>query len=197
VVTRKRVLLDVDGVLRDWGRSARKIAFEFANVPKEYVQSDPTNYWWMEDLPPQFVSPCINALFEPGFSTLVLHRMAEPYLEAQKLYNFLKYNFNVTICSSQPNPFLETLTEQWLYKNIDNFDSNIVFTNEKHEVEGDIIVDDSPGMIGKILEHTKMNIYCVARPWNSEVVSENRVYRNTSEEIIKDMMEKYVPEKGM
>jgi 5'(3')-deoxyribonucleotidase len=196
-MNKKLVILDVDDVLRDWDSTSRKVISEFTDIPKEVLdpRKQPDNFHWITSLPNEYLNKCLDALFSPDFPSLILHKMAPELPWAQKLYSFLKYNFEVKICSTQKSLFLEELTENWLYKNINGFDSEISFVknhDDKATIEGDIIIDDRIETLNLIYDKKLMHTYCLKRPWNMNGDVNRCDFVGTADEIIDELSMEYL-----
>lgn len=139
-----RVLLDVDGVLRDWWGVARLVLNHFGKVPLDLLPNNTEEWFSRHHLEEPHKSAFIKYLFDPGLSTMIAHKMASPLPGAKQLYAYLTGNFDVTICSSQGNSFCQALTEEWLRTHMPKFKSPCIFAQKKENCIGDILIDDKP-----------------------------------------------------
>jgi 5'(3')-deoxyribonucleotidase len=153
--------LDVDGVLRDWTGSVSRVYKKI--YPHHEVK--PITAW---DIAQFF--PIGEEIYKFAYVKQVkdICLNARPYKNAAKFAKILKDLGNtVIIISSQPNEKSKIYTRKWLKKNEIIYDK-LFFSNNKHEINFDVHLDDSPKNIISMREAGK-NVVCLARPWNRAV----------------------------
>jgi len=171
------VNVDIDGVLRDWGKSVHTV------LRKYYPNKIPVK-------PPR-ITEWDTSKFYPEFNKhnfwhIVLQfRAKEIYTEAKVYKGAIDFidalNFidgvQVVINTHQPNRLCELYTLEWLYKNDIEYDY-ILMSNEldKHLVPG-ILIDDK-------VENIKPGDILFSRSWNIHSTDHHGIRMNNYKSIL-------------
>jgi hypothetical protein len=162
------ILLDVDGVLRDWNWMAIKILTEWLHIPRDYI--DISKYNWMDKVTKVYPN-AHDVLFKSGHLLEHLQSDAKPYPWANDLYKFCVDNFKtVRIVSHQEIPEAQKLTIRWLSHNVWGFAASIYFTGNKYEAKNNgsnLLIDDKPKNLDECRK-AGINVLCIDQPWNQE-----------------------------
>ena len=159
----KKILIDVDGVLRDIVNPIVNYVNEIFG--KEYTETDVTDWdigkalsipeyfdWYL-----YFIKNDIKGIFYHSF----------PYKDAIINYHRLSKNNSMNICTAQfPQNQINTI--HWLEKYTFKYDS-LHFTNSKYNIMADIFIDDNLLNVIKYRSfNEKSEIFLIDRPWNQQ-----------------------------
>jgi len=185
---KRKLYLDVDGVLRNWWSTARIALVEFGGVPLSLLPKHA--HKWMDEsqVPEQYREKWDDVLFGTNFSCMMIHKMAEPFEWTQAMYTYLNEFFDVTIATAQRDSFSAALTEHWLNTHIIGFDSPILFERNKHNLPGEnaILIDDSPKQQRNWADTGRV-VIGPHRGYNSE----NEMYKNVYLPVFKNDVDFY------
>jgi len=158
-----RLLIDVDGVLRD-------IVSQIINIYKSHfdpsadIHHDDINLWYMNSFFPK-APDIINTFFIEYAQDVFEHAL--PYPGAVGAMRRLYERHHIHIVTNQ-FPGNEIYTLNWLSNwNIPYHD--ITFTGDKTQVIGDILLDDKLETIEAITQSSIPNVgfaVLMSRPWN-------------------------------
>lgn len=155
---RERIIIDVDGVLRDY------IASLNAVYRREYPghKIEPVTDWELARFYP--LGEAIYSFADREFAREILEN-APAYPGAISALHEMEKEFEIVIGTTQP-PHHRYPTLVWLGKN--NVPANeIHITAEKQRIAGFVLLDDSPGNLCKF-EATGRLAVCMDRPWNQD-----------------------------
>jgi 5'(3')-deoxyribonucleotidase len=157
------LLFDIDGVIRDWANSARRV---LDTVGYDLRPIDECKWgfetWFYDPIPKEEIED------------LVYDKLAEEvYLSAgeilharEALYVLSAIGHEIWLVSNQFTPKLRTLTDAWLENHDIQFTGKI-YTANKHLVHGDFFLDDKPENVMNML-HSVDHAYLFDQPWNQE-----------------------------
>jgi 5'(3')-deoxyribonucleotidase len=168
-VTRRRILVDVDGVLADfvgpvitWANGLRR-AGEPPFTREGITEFDLLKAWGIAHM----WGELDRHVIKPGFCEAI-----EPYPGAREFLDRLKLVADVVIVTSpwKSSPTWCFERRVWLEKRL-GYTGPLVFTKEKHLIKGDMLIDDCaehtdafPG-VGMLLD----------QPWNQNATRSLRV----------------------
>jgi 5'(3')-deoxyribonucleotidase len=157
----KKVLLDIDGVLRDFvGRILFFLDIEYGiKLRKENV----TKYD-LSEVTGLSVEELRDLMYYKYPKEIFLYAEKEPYFYLNE--KFFRDN-NVLICTNQPAHLFD-ITAQWLDKNIGiEYFAGIIFTSHKYLIEADYMIDDNLSQIERWKMYNKYGIGIVYdQYWN-------------------------------
>jgi hypothetical protein len=155
---RPRVLIDLDGVVRDFVGSLIKVYKR--NHPDHEVLN--VNSRKLEDFFP--IGPGVYQFMEPGYIEEIIEE-ALPYRGAiEALYEW-ENEFQIVIVTAQPD-YCKASTFTWIGK-------NKIPTNEVHisyyksNIEGIALLDDFVDNLEEFAETGRMAV-CLDQPWNQQ-----------------------------
>lgn len=160
---KKKIGVDVDGVLRDIHRRLIEVYLKY--YPKHKV--GPIEQWHTYDISPYF--PIGRGLYKFWFEDHPdeIYLQSKPYRGAVKFIQSLRQNNEVVIVTKQPSEHTKKLTEEWLIiNNIENH--GILHAQDKGIFEGDMLLDDSTKNLEDILETKSAIPVCFNQPWNRD-----------------------------
>lgn len=165
-----RIVVDIDGVLFDWDASARELLAHHRNV-----SVPPFEHW-------DFVQDHVSHedwrfLWNEGIE-LGLFRNKAPYPNAQKGVERLQQLGHVAFVTSRPYSACRD-TFSWLSRYFDARECHILNGSLKSSVlpQANVYIDDSPQVIGDLIENTDSPIVVFHREWNRNVPETDRVVR--------------------
>lgn len=142
------ILLDVDGVLANWGTLFISIAEREFNI--KIVQHP--DIWDFYEFPE--VRPWKDAIMRHMISTPGLVQNMDLYPYAQDMVQALRKKGNVIACtdSAYPGPFA-TERVKWLMENFKFERDDIIFSRRKYLIDGWMLIDDKPSNVEKWVQH--------------------------------------------
>lgn len=164
---RKRVLVDVDGVLRDFVGSV----IDTVKLHKGLDAKDRSEWKWRiednyENLPDDF--DIGKFVFDNGNVTYNIMSTASPYSGNLDALQQMGDEFLIAIVSSQPNPICQKATVQWLDQYNVEYNS-LHFTKDKTIVWGEYLIDDNLDNLRNFEESSEHRTsIAIDRPWNQE-----------------------------
>jgi 5'(3')-deoxyribonucleotidase len=153
---RNRVIIDVDGVLRDFIGSLIRVYLR--EYPGHKVK--PVNSRKLEDFFP--IKEKIYPFMDETFAWEILAE-AYPYSETIEALEGWEKEFKIIIATTQP-PFGRSPTFYWLGKHRVPCDE-IHVTSEKHLLSGVALLDDFVDNLEKFAATGRLAV-CMDRPWN-------------------------------
>ena len=167
----KKLGIDIDMVLRD-------LTNQLVKVYKKYYPTHevvPLEKWDKYELGGYFpIGYKIKCFFFHEHPEEI-YLQAKIYDGALEFMRELKRKENdITVVSSQPTKYLEHLTKGWLHRNEIHYD-HYLFTEDKSEFKGDLLLDDYTGNLVKVLDGKNAVPVCFNQPWNQDWKG-NRVY---------------------
>lgn len=168
-----RVLVDMDGVIADWGRaygeSLDMFGADAADIPRH---ADQRSFNLNEGRTDRERAIIAAVMVEPGF-----YARLEPIDGAkQALKQMVKDGHDVRIVTSPwvSNPTCASDKLNWIVRNYgSHWGSRVVITTDKTLVHGDILIDDKPEVTGVAVptwEHVLFD-----QPYNRDVSGRRRL----------------------
>lgn len=176
--------VDIDGVLANYYQGIKDYANENGlNI----VSHSPVTYGMVEEgcfgSKEEFLITHKNFVAQGGLGELsILDQQA-----SQLINNLYNDGHTINIITARevegvPTDFIREQTENWLDKH--NFKYHkLIITHDKHTVDCDVYIDDSPYNYATLSSHDKL-VYLYDSSYNVDVDSDNRV------ESFKDFVEK-------
>lgn len=174
MIKKVKIGVDVDGVLRDMTSVLMDI---FKNLHPKSVKSDIIDGWDFPniDLPKQ---KKLDIMFKeyPKELFQTSPQIKNAHKEYLKLNKWAQANNAKLVCATAQMPNLIHHTLIWLGENKFNFDE-IYVSDNKHELDIDFLIDDSPQNFDKWVEAGKdpKHFILVDRDWNQHIKVSNRV----------------------
>lgn len=168
-----RVLVDMDGVIADWGNaygaSLDKYGSEAANIPRH---KDQRSFNLNEGRTAREREIIAQVMVEHGF-----YARLEPIPGAkQALKGMVKAGHDVRIVTSPwvSNPTCASDKLNWIVRHYgSHWGSRVIITTDKTLVHGDILIDDKPEVTGELVptwEHVLFD-----QPYNHDVTWRRRL----------------------
>ncbi len=172
------IMLDVDGVLRDFNHSWKATWREWTG---ERAVSDPTSWRQIAEAAKYLGLPeqeALDYIFrEKGFEVMA---EAEPYPCAMSFVNFLKScDHRVIIGTHQMTPETRAGTRAWLSRTgIGPLADLIVFTGVKASIVADVYIDDRVETLLDLQQRRPLSLILAPnRPWNQRLGRMKSVHR--------------------
>lgn len=175
-----RIGIDVDGVLRDFDSKLMEI------VKREFpdkVLADYATTWDYNNIDIDIeelskiwrTTHCEEIFREAGLMPGVVEEFKE--LRDWARYQPSRYQF---VCVTAQMPYNANHTLYWLGKHNFNF-LEVYVTNNKHTVDIDFLVDDSPNNYNKWIknERDESSFILFNRPYNSDCLATNKINKLT------------------
>lgn len=164
------ILWDMDGVCADWELGLKKsLGKKFPGF--SFKEAQQREHWWYSKNYPDHLRSEIDALaFVPGFFEDL--PVKEGVMEAMQWA--LKQGFNISICTSPLYTRDETIVAncisekvRWLSRYVGSFatlfspdaDIQVVFAHDKTLIHGDVLIDDNPGISGRMIPSWKQILF--------------------------------------
>ncbi len=156
IIIKPRVLIDLDGVIRDFIGSLIKV---YNRVhPNHDVL--PVNSRKLEDFFP--IGHKVYDFMEPGYIEEIMEE-ARAYPGALEALNRWKNDFDLVVVTAQPD-ISKASTYIWIGKN--NIPANEVhITFEKSKIDGIALLDDFSDNLEEFAETGRLAV-CLDQPWN-------------------------------
>lgn len=156
--------IDCDGVLRDFtGKTSEVYHREYPDHRYPANESD----WTTFSMSPLF--DLGQGIYDFAFRKFAkeIYTTAPAYDNASNFLKKLKeLGHTVVIVTSQPNDICKDATLYWLEKN-NMINDGIIFSDNKGEVNVDILLDDYDKNLNSIKSANKIPV-CFDRPWNQD-----------------------------
>ena len=153
-----RVLIDLDGVVRDFVGSLLRV---YNRVhPKHKVQT--VNSRRLEDFFP--IGPGIYKFMEPGLAEEIIEN-ALPLPDALEALKRWKNEYEIVIVTSQPEN-IRALTYTWIGKH-DLPTNEVHITFQKTAIAGAVLLDDFTDNLQEFADSGRLAI-CLDQPWNQD-----------------------------
>ena len=142
---RKRLLLDVDGVLGDFHRAGRDLIYRLFRLD---LQMEDFVTWDITDVLPtkEMKDACNHGIAQPGFATNI-----QPFPEAREAIQEIRLMADVEILYvTTPHHISKTWMQErneWLIHHFGASIDEIHHCFRKYAVAGDALVDDKPAHI--------------------------------------------------
>jgi 5'-nucleotidase len=168
-----RILVDMDGVIADWGRaygeSLDLFGEEAANIPRHHEQTTFDLRAGRTDREKAIIGA---VMIEPGF-----YSRLEPIPGAKAaLKEMLKEGHDVRIVTSPwvSNPTCASDKLNWVVKHYgSHWASRVVITTDKTLVRGDVLIDDKPSVTG--VDDPQWTHILFDQPYNQDVNGRLRI----------------------
>ena len=157
-VTKTRVLIDLDGVIRDFVGSLIRV---YNRVHPEH-QVQPINSRQLEDFFP--IGPGIYRFMEPGLVEEIMQDV-QPYPEALEALHRWKNEYEIVVVTAQPD-MIKASTYIWIGK-YDLPTNEVHITYQKSEVRGAALLDDFPDNLQEFADSGRLAV-CLDQPWNQQ-----------------------------
>lgn len=158
-MTKTRVLIDVDGVLRNFDKSVRKC---YKEIYPNHKLPDTTESWSLHKTYP--IGQDIYKFVWEDHPFDIFAKAEEYEGSIDSLINWSN-RYEIVITTSQPlsslHPTLIWLGEKMVPTN------EIHIVSEKYLVDGKFLLDDAPHNLKSFSKHGKVAV-CMDRPWNQE-----------------------------
>ncbi len=150
-MTQPLILIDMDNTIVDFDSRFHEHLIPL--VPKEIIDVwDKSNYWIEDSFPPEYHQLIHTILSEKGFFLNM-----DPIKGAlEGLKEMQREGMNVIICTSPHKDSIHCIDEkrEWVNQYLgDKFAKEMIFSYDKTEVAGDILVDDRTDLISKGKHH--------------------------------------------
>ena len=187
MIKRRRILLDCDGVLADFVDACLDLIY--IHTGAKHTKEEITQYDIFDSLGiPQLKHLLTSAAEKPGWCYSF-----KPFPGARQAIKRLEEIGEVVIVTSPlvtPRWYYER--QKWLTDNLGIGKDRVIFTESKHFIEGDAIIDDSAEKCAKWhKEHPRKLTILKDTPYNKEVVEKQTLRRATSWEQIYEHLERY------
>lgn len=152
--------IDVDGVLRDFMTASIDVYKKYFDPDCNVVHDDITQYDYRNKL------PLIGKNYHNNFYNKYpkeIYVDAKPYDDILEQLEVLYKHHTINIVTKQPVG-LEKYTLEWLEKYNVKY-HNIMFTQNKNLIRGDVLIDDYIDNLEKFTIGTPV---CMDQPWNQE-----------------------------
>lgn len=158
---KKIIAIDVDEVLRDFVKS---LYLQLKKVFKIVYMVKYNQKYNIDSIFPDFSLNFLVYFFSVIYPKQVFLN-ANPFPNAVKFMKWLNdQNVYIKIITSQLNESTKFYTIEWLKKYNIKY-NEIIFTEEKHKIDFDLIIDDNPNVIKKLKQENK-NYIIMDRQWN-------------------------------
>lgn len=167
-----RILIDCDGVLRDFVASVKRVVEREHPEYKGELEIIPDGWnftswlkFWTEDETEEFI---FGKFYHDIFTN------ADPYPEAiedwSKLKEWSKKNGHELVLVSAQRDQTVNATSEWIAANKFDF-REIHYTRDKWKVDGDVLIDDSITKLKLFKEKSVSSgdAICFKQPWNTEL----------------------------
>ena len=156
------LLFDIDNVIRDWTQSVWKVLSGVGydmKLPHDFDTYSMLG-WFNDPLPEEEINDLVfNKLAEE------IYVNAQPIPGARQAINNLYYDgHTIVLVSNQFQSNIQEYTDVWLEDNHIQR-SGIVYTKDKHFINGQLFVDD---YIMNLVNHPAQNKFLFRRPWNEK-----------------------------
>lgn len=158
----KILLIDIDGILRDFVASVLHVYKKYINTQSELLPEH-INTWNMETLlgmsKEQFIDTFLNKyLLETMYE-------AKPFPGYENVNRLRKFMYVHIVTSQRPQS--QTITLRWLQKYNIEYDA-ISFIDRKHHIKGDIIIEDRPKTLQLLRKLNEHKVITMHRPYNMQ-----------------------------
>ena len=153
-----RILVDVDGVIANF---VSGFMYLYAEKGGEVPEGFEWTHWdAMDDLPNQDVRVKV-------WDDTDLFWILKPYPGAIDALEKMNARFDVRIVTALPHKHIETRSA-WFkqYAPFIHRKNQMIFTNDKSVITGDILIDDNVGYVKSWLAAGNSNAVLIDRPWN-------------------------------
>ncbi len=177
-MTRKRVLLDVDGVSADFVQATLDSLVQLGG-PR--MHHDDVESWHIFDcIPPEYRDRISDEWRKPGWcANIPLYPGAQDGIEL--LRGITKAEVLFVTTAMEDAPFWMWEREQWLRKYFDANHRTIVFTAAKYAVDGEVFVDDKlPNVLEWAEHHPHGQAVLWASSTNQHDVFPSNIHRTCS-----------------
>lgn len=163
-----KILLDLDGVLADFYQQLADYYNQRYNA--SITVEDFNDFEFERCFPIETVERLIEIFNEPGY---FINLPVIPHAK-EIASQFSTLGYQVKICTAPARKLDGFLNGQsaeekfdWVAKHFPYWANSITVTQEKEDVQGDMLIDDSPVNISKWCARNKDGIgYLIDRPWN-------------------------------
>ena len=163
------LLFDIDGVIRDWGGSAKRVLESVGYVVKPLDEWDwGLDTWFYDPLP-------IDEIHDLVFDKLAhqVYGDADTIPNARRVINDFYYQgHEVILVSNQFQSNIQDLTTEWLDVN-SILHSGLIYTHNKQMIHGNLFVDDKPENIIR-MAHSANVTMLFDQPWNRNASIQQR-----------------------
>ena len=181
----KTVAVDVDGVLRDFVTALHnKITEVHGVIP---INTSGSSYYNLSSIFFTLDDNYLNRFYLEAYPKECLYD-ARPYIGALDFMEWLsKQDVKIIIITAQVNKVVQRYTKKWLEKYNIKYDK-LIFTSNKQDIDFDVIIEDSPIIIKKLV-NAKRDYIVMNRFYNKGAVG-NRVnnYKELKEKISKKIL---------
>ncbi len=155
--------IDADGVLRNFvGAFNILMSVKYPDV--KYNPIGLENEYMLSGLYPELTNEKIEDIYVNKYPIVCFYH-APQYDGATKFTHDLKeMGCYIKIISAQPTKQIKNLTLEWLKKNNIAYDE-CIFTYDKYKEDFDVILEDSPIQIAKLIK-AKRKVIRFERSWN-------------------------------
>ena len=163
-----RVMFDIDGVLRNWGDSWRRIFEQKHGYRPKVTSAWEGPFLALEEV--GYLNPEGILFTQWGWD---ITANAEPYPQAKQAIKAIRdAGHTIIIATDQPTDETKSGTLAWLAKHM-IIPDELVFTDKKYEVDAEFYIDDNDRNIFKLALHRPdSNIVRILRPWNEKFTYE-------------------------
>lgn len=157
-----KIIIDIDGVIRNINKAIVKVCKD--HLDKNISESNINNWDLVK---------CIGVNPKWLFTTFgkQIFADAEIYRESFIALSALIFQHNLVLVSKQLNDTNKGFTNYWLSKN--KISIPVIYTENKNEVESDVIIDDYPG---NLTNHNAKYKFLFDQPHNQNCKDFKRVY---------------------